>query len=399
MFALSEKQRAQEYMATYKPNLIGVTGASGKTAVVQAIAEAVSAMHLVRAATPEGSQPQHMAAGILGNSHKQKRLWFKMLFGSQANEIKQAEPKTIVVECNAGAPGDIGRISTAFQFTHAVVLNTGTIHADLFPTKESVAHEFTALAASLPKHGVAILNIDDPAIAANRPRLLCHHVTFGTHPQADVRLMRADRISLKGFIGQLAVMGKPYECSVQHLVGRHQLDAILAAIAVVHSLGGDIPQAIEALRNLPLPPGRMNIVEGNHKSTIIDDSHGATPESMQAALKTLAALPADLPGGEISPRRIAILGDIGNLGAQSIRVHQSVGEAAARTCQVFIGVGKAMKQAQAAALQKGGVDTHHFETSEDVGKWLKDYLQPGDIVLIKGGSEMHMGKVVESLKA
>lgn len=402
MFALGEKillQRAHEYISTYKPILIGVTGASGKTLVVKAIAEALSNTYRVRAAASDGSRPRDIAAAILGVSHASKRSWVKILVGSKRREIAQAEPQVIVVECNAYLPGDMGRIASAIPFTHAVVVNTGTIHADIFPTKESAAHELTALASSLPKEGVAILNLDDALIAANRPRLMCRHITFGADPHADVRLMRADRISVAGFIGQISVQNKPYEFSVQHFVGRHQLDAILAALTVVHALGLNIQEAIQALRSLPLPPGRMNIGEGKHNATIIDDSHDATPESMHLALKTLAALPADLPHSrEISPRRIAILGDISDLGPQSIHVHESIGDAAARICQVFIAVGNQMKHAQAAALKRGGVDTHHFQTSADVGKWLSDYLQPGDIVLVKGSRQMQMEKVTEALR-
>lgn len=398
MVALGEKI-LQAYLASHQPSLIGVTGASGKALVVKAIAEAVGTIHPVRAVFPEGTSLQDVAAAILRATNSGNVSWWRAFIGTWHKEASPREPRSIVVECSASKPGEGAILARSLPFSHAVIINTGTMHADLFPSKEASAHELLSLAASLPRHRTAILNIDDPLIAANRPRLTCQVVTYGMHPQADIRLIRADRISIKGFIGQVAVAGKSYEFSVQNLVGRHQLDAVLAACAVTYSLGGDIAQALAALRTLPLPAGHMNIVEGRHGSTIIDDTHGATPESMHAALKTLAAVPADLHSAQgISPRKIAILGDIADLGSTSITAHQAIGESVARICHVFIAVGKAMKQAQAAALHKGGVDTHHFDTSADVGKWLESYLQPGDIVLIKGGSEMHMEKVVTALK-
>ncbi len=398
MWGFGEKilwQRAQEYVATYKPTLIGVTGSSGKALVLKAIEKVLEDDQNIRAIDLKDSSLASIAAGILGSHPSAKKSWFKNLIGSKRGEIAQTEPTTIVLELNAQNPGDITRIASRLPFTYSVVMDAEDSNTDIFISKSMVAQELMSLPTCLPKEGTAILNSDDPKIADMGQRLRCQRITFGLNHKADIQLIRADRISLKGFIGQIAVRGKQYEFTTQHLVSRHQLYAVLAAVGVVVAQRGDVQKALNSLRTLPLPKCHMNILEGKNNSTIIDDSHGATPQSMHNALKTLAALPG---AREISPRRIAILGDITHLGLQDIAVHQEIGEVAAKMCHVFIAVGESMKHAQAAALKRGGVDTHHFSSSQDVGKWLSDFLKPNDIVLIKGSAEMQMEKVVEVLK-
>jgi UDP-N-acetylmuramoyl-tripeptide--D-alanyl-D-alanine ligase len=401
MIGFGEKilwQRAQEYLKKYNPTLIGVTGSSGKTLALKAIQTVLSRNHNVRAIDLETSGLKNVASAILG-SHTAKKAWWRLLISSKQGEIAQAEPDTIILELNAQQPGDIDRVTRQLPFAYAVVLNAEAIQTDVFTSQGMVAHELMSLPASLPKQAVAVVNSDDPIIADMSTRLRCRVITFGTNPKADIQLVRADRISLAGFVGQISVKGRQYEFNVQHVVSRHQLYAILAAVGMTAATNGNIQEALNALRTIKLPAGRMNIVAGKNDSTIIDDSHGATPESMHHALKTLASLPADLPSSkEVSPRRIAILGDITHLGAQDAVTHTRVGELAATYCHVFVAVGSSMRHAQAAALKKGGVDTHHFNDSHDVGKWLSDYLKPGDIVLIKGSREMHMEKVVEALQ-
>lgn len=391
-------ERAKHYLDTYQPNLIGVVGGSGKTLVLAAIAAALEGQHLARSIAGDGSL-KSIAAAILGTKRPAKKSWFKLLTGSFLKEIVEPEPDTIVLELNAHQPGDIDTLSRQLPFTQALILNVQTLHADLFPAKGMVAHEFMSLPASLPKSGVAILNIDDPFVAGMREHLFCQQLTFGEHPDADIRLSRAERISIQGFIGQISVLGQAYEFTVQYLVGRHQLYAILAALAVVVAMGGNVQKALHNLKGIKLPAGRMQIIKGKHNSVIINDSHDATFESMQAALKTLAALPGDLPRSkEITPRRIAILGDIAYLGKETTKAHEQIGTLAAETCDVLIAVGEYMKHAQAAALKKGGVDTHHFNQTQDVSKWLRGYLQAGDIVLIKGSKVMHMENLASELK-
>jgi UDP-N-acetylmuramoyl-tripeptide--D-alanyl-D-alanine ligase len=133
----------------------------------------------------------------------------------------------------------------------------------------------------------------------------------------------------------------------------------------------------------------MNIVSALGGGRILDDSANATPESLMHALETLRALP--------SARRIAVIGDIANLGRTTERIHRQIGRLAAQTASMVIAVGLDMRWAGGEALQAGS-DVHHFDTADEVGKWLGDFLQADDTILVSGGRAMHMEQVVERLR-
>lgn len=386
--------RAQRYVDKYTPTLIGVTGSYGKTLTKEAIALALKDSRHVRASHKNYNTPMGVALSVLGVHAAATRMgWLKLLTSSKVREVgEQREPDTIVLELGADRPGDIDFLAQQLPFKVGVVTAVGSTHLEFFTSKEMVAHEKMSLVVTLPADGVAVLNVDDPLVAQMAEHTKARVITFGESPQANVRLVRATRTGIQGFAVEIAVHGKSHEVSVPHVVGRHQLMSILAALAVAEALEIPIRTALQNVRQLKAPAGRMRVFAGRNRSTIIDDSYNASPESMQAALKTFATLEAR--------RKIAILGDMLELGSQSIQWHAAVGEQVADIAGVFVAVGQQMKHAQAAALEQSlPIDTHHFEDSRDVGKWIADHLAPGDLVLIKGSRGMHMEQVVERLLA
>ena len=153
----------------------------------------------------------------------------------------------------------------------------------------------------------------------------------------------------------------------------------------------DMKQAIEQLQSIKPPPGRMRILRGYNNAKLLDDSYSASPEGILAALNLLNELP--------SKRKIAILGDMLDLGAQTLSTHRQVGDRSADIADVLITVGDNMRHAGAAAMEKGSIDIHHFDKSQDVGKWLHDFMLQDDLVLIKGSRDMHMENVTRRLLA
>ncbi|MBI3421012.1 MAG: hypothetical protein HY006_03025 [Candidatus Sungbacteria bacterium] len=410
MLALGEKilwQRAKDYLSRYQPNLIGIAGGYNKTLTQAAIRLALGDTQSIRSIDISDNSKASSASAILGIHPRPKKLGFtlslvegvRLLVGSKVGELHRYEPTTILLKLITHKPGDMDSLAGHLPFTHAVMLNVGTSNMELFGRQSDLAHEMMSLPLALPPTGIAILNIDDPWTAAMAPRITRPKITYGKDPNADIRLIRADRLGLSGFSGEAAVAGRRYEFAFPHLVSRHHIEALLAALAVVHALKGDIAHAVSRLRHIQVPRGHMNIVRGKHASTIIDATADATPETISWGLKTLATLPASAPhSGHGEFRRIAILGDIANMGPHSLAAHQSIGQQVTAHCHVFVAVGQAMKSVQAAALQKGGVDTHHFQDARDVGKWLAGYIQPQDMIFIAGGKEMNMQTVVEALE-
>lgn len=384
--------RARDYLKRYQPLLIGVTGSTGKTLTKEAIALALKDHRHVRVSPQSYNTPIGVALSILGVSAPYSRWgWVRLLSRSLVREVSRPEPDTIILELGADRPGDIGFLVKQARITIGVVTNISSTHLRLFTSKEMVAHEKMALITSLPRDGFAILNQDDPLVAHMHTHTPATVIWYGTSRETHIGLVRAERLSTGGFALEVTVNGQHYELSLRNIIARHQLGSVLAALAIASALKISTKQAIANLQNLIPPPGRMRLFVGKRGSGLIDDSYNASPEATLAALQTLKELPGR--------RKIAILGDMLDLGSETISWHEKIGEQAASIADIFIGVGQQMRHAQARALRTQNVDCHHFEDSRDVGKWLIDFLRPGDLVLIKGSRAMHMEHVTKRLLA
>lgn len=383
--------RAVDFLKRYRPQLIGVTGSTGKTITREAIMLALADEHPARTSSHSFQQPLDVALSILGVDHLHAHSsWFALLTQSLVKEVSTLEPETIVVEVGAHRPGDVDTVSQHFPFNVMGVTNVGTTHTHLFYSKDSVAHEIMSAIVTLPKDSVAVLNADDPKVAAMAQKTKARVILYGEAPEAHVRINRVDRLPSAGLAVSVVVDQQTYEIHVPHIIARHHVSKIVAAFAVAHALGVELPEAAKRLQNFVPPPGRLRVLSGKRNSVLLDDSYSASPEVTAAALATLK--------GFKSPRKIAILGDMTDLGMPSQKLHAEIGKLAAHVAQVVIVVGQEMREAGKEAI-KAGVDVHQFDDAGEVGKWLVDFLQSGDVVLISGSRGMHMEQVVERLLA
>ncbi|MEX1997469.1 MAG: UDP-N-acetylmuramoyl-tripeptide--D-alanyl-D-alanine ligase [Candidatus Andersenbacteria bacterium] len=384
-------QRVTDFLRTYQPLLVGVTGSAGKSLTKEAIRLALGANRRVRASHESLHHPLDVGLAILGVPLPSGRpRWFSLLTGSFVRELVEEEPDTIVVELGADRPGYIDWLAAHLPFTIGVVTNIGTTHTEFFGSPEMVAHEKMSLIVTLPRTGFAILNIDDPLVAPMAAHTQAKVVTFGVDDAATIRLVRIQRVADHGFAGEVRVAGRPYELYLPHLLTRQQTSAAVIAIAVAYVLKLDLAPVIAQLKELRPLPSRMQRLAGQSGALLLDASYTSSPETMADALRTLQALPAR--------RRIAILGDITELGSLTQPCHRRLGTLAGKAAHIVIGVGEAMRVAGASAI-RAGADVHHFEESADVGKWVSGFLRPGDVVLITGSRDMHMEQVVERLAA
>jgi UDP-N-acetylmuramoyl-tripeptide--D-alanyl-D-alanine ligase len=392
-------QRAQDYLARHKPHLIAVAGTQNAALVSRALTQLKDQLPSpIQPSQGPVSEPGQIAAAILNTSYI-IGCW-RALVGSRVKELEHDIPKTIILNLKAERPGDVELPANKFPFNTAILTGTGDYNLGLFGTRAMVAHEYASLAAALPRQGLAIINADDPLLMEASKHFICEVITVGENPIADIRLTRADRLGLSGFAGVITVTSRQYEFTTPHLVAKSQLIAVLVAAAIAHKNGQNIPQALTAVQNLKPERGAMQLITGHNNAVIIDDSAEATPQSIVEALKTLSAMPGHMPRThEKKPRRIAIIGDCLDLGAETAKAYETIGQHAAISADVFVGVGEEIKKAQAQALKSGPIDTHHFETSRSAGKWFKEYIKEGDIVLVTGGEQMRMHHIVEALKA
>ncbi len=292
-----------------------------------------------------------------------------------------------VVEVGTNHPGEVALLRDVLQPTHVVITNVGREHLEFFGTVEGVAAEETALWAKVPggKEPVAFVNTDDELLmhaARGRNRA----VRYGTKLRtADVRGTRVQLTPEGGVQFRLAGKGitKPVDVLLQ-VPGEHAAIDALAAVAVGLTLRVPVKRIVEALGGFTASSKRMEVVRA-HGVTILNDTYNANPDSMLAALRTLAAYPAD-------GKRIAVLADMLELGEAAAAEHEKIGQATAA-----MGVDHLLTYGKLGALiarASGSKQAIAYEQKNILAEYLLELLAPGDVVLVKGSRGMRMEDVV-----
>ena len=371
MRALGTAARARTQAA-----VVAVTGSVGKTGTKEALLHVLSA------------QGNTHASAASYNNH-----WGVPLTLARMPQ----ESRYGIFEIGMNHAAEILPLTEQVRPDVALITTVEPVHIEHFRSLSAIADAKGEIFSGLGSCGVAILNRDNP----NYERLLAHArasragrvVSFGEHPEADVRALRIlTRPDLS--VVDAVVMGVPvtYQLGTP---GRHVAMNSLGVMAVVHALGADLARAALSLAGLRPPVGRgertaLRIKDG--EAFLVDESYNANPASVRAALATLAGIETGPRG-----RRIAVLGDMLELGDASQEHHRGLAEAveAAGIDMVFT-AGPMMRHLfEALPVSRRGVAA---ATSADLVEPLAGALRPGDAVMVKGSNSVRMGRVVEALK-
>ncbi len=369
---------ADHILRRYKPRTIAVTGSTGKTDVCRAIS-AVLSPHYRTFSNPPG----------LSNA-----------FGLPLSlERLTSEHDVAVLEMAAHAFGDIATMSELLRPQVGIVTSVDRAHLAYMNSLEDIAEEKGQLIKALPPAGTAILNYDDRRVRAMRESTRANVITYGLSADADLVASNV-HLDSKGLdlmvhfpgVTGLGIPGYPAKSEVRsHLLGHHQAYTILAAIAVGMSYQIPWRDILDAVEGLRPSPGRLRVLEGVGGSFLLDGTAGSNPASALQALSTLTRYPAE--------RRIAVLGDMAQLGSATVEGHREVGEAAAACVDLLITKGERAawmaEKAEEAGLSRDQIIVTH--TAQDVVRKLRHRLTSGDVVLLKGDIETHMERVVEQL--
>ena len=370
------QQWARAILKRYQPTVIGVTGSVGKTSTKRAIATVL--------------------AGLAPTFASQRS--FNSLFGLPI-ALGRLEPhhRFAVLEMGVDRFGEMRRLVELFPPHIAVVTNVAPTHLRFLRDEEHIAQEKAELVRALPPNGYAVLNAEDSRVAAMAELTQAQVQWFSSEVQncgakaADARCLRVSstRLSLNGTSFDVIYNDERYQAFIP-LVGPPSVAIALAAIGVALCCGVPISQAIERLKFVQRQAGRLNPLAGLHGSTILDDTYNASPASLHAALDTLANLPAK--------RRIAVLGDMLELGAAAAQLHQKVGQHALMIADLVVTKGDlAAHMIPADARQSATTVMTH--TPSDALAAVRSYIQPGDLVLLKGSAEARMEQIVAGLLA
>ena len=286
----------------------------------------------------------------------------------------------LVAELGAGGPGSIRYLAEMCEPDIGVVLKVGLAHVGEFGGIESTFQIKSELVRALSENAQVILNSDDALVSEMAKLTNARTTWFGTNAEADVRASNS-QVTLEGTVFDLQIMGEAYQKVSLKILGEHQVMNALATIAVVNVLGLDIHKALKALEAMNLAERwRMQLLPGPNGSLVINDAYNASPDSMRAALQTLATL------GRQGHRTIAVLGEMAELGAESVAQHDEIGRLVVRLNidQLFV-VGQRAKLIHLGAMQEGSWDgeSKFLESIDEALEQVRGLLGSGDIVLIK----------------
>jgi UDP-N-acetylmuramoyl-tripeptide--D-alanyl-D-alanine ligase len=293
----------------------------------------------------------------------------------------------VVLEMGMYALGEIRLLCEIARPQVGVVTNVGPSHLERLGSMEAIAAAKAELVEALPADGCAVLNGDDPLVRAMAKKTRAGTVLYGTSAGCQVRGTEMEGSGLGGISFTLEYGGERARAKTR-LPGRHLLHNALAAAAAGLVEGMTLAEVVEALSRTRAQL-RLHVHKGRNGSTILDDTYNASPTSMLAAL----ALLADMPG-----RRIAVLGDMRELGDATEEGHRVVGREAARAAQVIHAVGEMGRLIGEEAERAGHPAVRLWESKEAAARALAPELRRGDVVLLKASRAMALETIIAELK-
>lgn len=353
-------------------HVVGITGSSGKTGTKDLLAELLE--QLGPTVAPPGSFNNEIGLPLT---------------------VLTADPTTrfLVLEMGARGRGHVADLVRVAAPDVGVVLNVGSAHLGEFGSREAIAAAKGELVEGLPADGLAVLNADDPIVLAMAARTRARVVTVGCGRSAQVRA--EDVVLDERGRARFALVTADGRAEVSlALVGEHQVGNALAAAAVALDAGADLPLVARVLSAArPRSRWRMEVVERADGVTVINDAYNANPESVRAALKALVAM----ANGR---RTWAVLGEMRELGEDTVAEHDALGRLAVRLdVNRLVVVGEAARPIHLGAALEGswGNETVAVPDVDAAIALLRRELRPGDLVLVKASRVVGLERVANAL--
>lgn len=375
---VADSLRAMQELAAWwrgrhRVRVVGITGSTGKTIAKEIMADVLSRTH----ATLRNE----------GNLNSETGLPMTLL---------RLEPKheAAVLEMSMYTTGEIARLAEIARPEVGVVLAVHPTHLERAGSLERIAEAKSELPRALPPDGLAVLNADDPRVAAMRDVTRAEVRTFGLSPAADVR---ATEVESRGLAGTEFTLHAPWGARRMRSAtpGRHLVPHALAAAAVAERMGVPVDEVAAALEAGSRAAHRMEAAAAASGATLVDDTYNASPVSVRAALDFLAETP--MPAGR---RRIAVLGDMLELGPDEERLHREIGGHAAGRADAIVTVGERGCWIAEAARAAGAERVLTADDATDAAELLERELAPGpgDLVLLKASRGIELDRAVDLLR-
>lgn len=425
---------ARRVMEKFNPDAIGITGSAGKTSAKEAIYAVLANSNSLKFSFGQNT----IAAKTKGNLNNELGLslniikdWktetLKLVSRSQPAGTKKVKkvffwlrailtafcaiifgrvkkyPKILVLEYGADRPGDIKKLLKIAKPKIGVITTIGQtpVHVEFYNDVEEVAKEKFKLIDALPVGGWAVLNFDDEMVMNLKERAKAKIITFGFNEGADIKIFnfenRSEHNNPEGIFFKVQYQGNVIPVTVRNVFGKPQAYAVGAAFAVGVIYNLNLVEIAELIEKHYVPEKmRMNLIQGIKETWLIDDSYNASPLSMTEALATLKDLKAE--------RKVAVLGDMLELGKYSLEAHENIGKMVGDIADVLVTVGPRAKfiAAKAKEIGKGKFEDDKnifsFDVVSEALEPIQSMIKKNDLILIKASRGIELDKVVDEIK-
>lgn len=351
--------------------VIGITGSNGKTTTKEMVAQLLDLRF--RVLKTEGN-----FNNLIGLPLTLNRL--------------TGRHQVAVLEMGMSAPGEIARLCEIAQPQIGAITNIARAHLEGLGSLTAIASAKGEILPQLAPDGLAVLNADDERVEKLARRSRAPILRYGFGSRADIRGHDFTSDHQKGCAFEVSGLGRRFRIRLK-LPGRHNASNALAAIAIAHHCGIPTHLMAKRLRQITIPRGRMQRLR-LAGATFLNDAYNANPDSMLQSLNILRSFPKQY-------RKIAVLGDMLELGRSSRDAHREIGAAAAQTnIQELIAVGE-WARAIAAGAKRAGLQARHIHVCDDTTQaavCLESLLQRGDVILLKASRGMKLEDIIQQLK-
>lgn len=389
---------AMKRLKKFKGKVIAVTGSIGKTSTKEAIYSVLNSRFKVKASKKSMNSEFGLLLTILDveSGYSSAYKWSWLLVKAIYNSFLKDHAEVLLLEFGVDKAGDMDFLTSMVKPDIAVMTNVFPVHmeAGQFDSLQAIFDEKRKIVDNMSQDGVAVLNADNPFLAMfAEKREKKNTVTYGTSDRA---MFRADNVELSknGVKFILNFEDKKYEIK-SSVLGEYQVYVLLPAIVCGKLLGMTIEDSALALQRYELPPGRMSVIPALNEAIILDSSYNSSPEPLKEALKVLK----EIGRGK---RRVAVLGNMNELGLNSKILHEQVGEIIPDYANFLITVGDEAVAFAHKAKERGlpQDNVHSFDTAIEAAEFFKNKIDKDDVILVKGSqNKVRLEKFIKEIMA
>ena len=386
----------------YKPEVIAITGSVGKTSSKEAIAQILATKFRVRKTASNYNNEIGVPLTILGvqkSPGKNILAWLGIFMKALGLLILPNKyQQKLVLEFGADRKGDIDYLVDFIPIDMGVLTRVSRVHMQYFKTLGSVFNEKKKIFKNINVQGRAIINNDDDLVKTLENKLNCRTISYAINNKADVQATDLQIIDREGIIGmnfKLKYQGNIIPVFLPQSLGLAQVYAFLSGASVALQYGFNLVEVSSFASKYKAPKGRTNLIKAINGAYLIDDSYNSSPEAVKMSLDLLSKMRSLIFG-----KRIAVLGDMLELGRESVPAHKEIGKYVMdKKIEVLLTIGEISRNTYLAAQKAGLSDENniYFKKQKDLIIYLKSIIKKNDLILVKGSQGARMEKVSKAI--